>query len=129
MTIDDLSVQLQFSLGTTALTLGQLKSIKPGYAFELPISKEGPIHILAFGQKIAEGLLVEVGDRLGVRLIEHTVNLEQKTGLLTDAPAIPSQPAPAIERTQEQPTDKGAATSHEDLEEDILLSDIEDLEE
>jgi len=109
--------------------MGQLKSIKPGYTFELPISKEGPIHILAFGQKIAEGLLVEVADRLGVRLIEHTVNLEQKTGILTDAPAIPSQPPPAIEHAQEQPTDKREATSHEDLEENILLSDIEDLEE
>jgi type III secretion protein Q len=51
------------------LTLGELKTLKPGHVFELsqPLNRSA-VRILAHGNVLGNGHLVAVGERLGVRI-------------------------------------------------------------
>ncbi|MED5622298.1 type III secretion system cytoplasmic ring protein SctQ [Ideonella sp. BN130291] len=69
--LDALEVSLRFEVGGLALTLGELKALKPGHVFELgePLNRS-TVRILAHGNVLGKGHLVAVGDRLGVRVAE-----------------------------------------------------------
>ena len=69
--LDALEVTLRFEVGDLAISLGELRNVRAGHVFELgqPINR-GPVRILAHGNLLGKGVLVAVGDRLGVRVSE-----------------------------------------------------------
>ncbi len=69
VSIEDLPVHLQFSLGEQAIPIKELQALKTGYTFQLDKAPHGPVSILANYKKIGEGELIEVGGKLGVRLL------------------------------------------------------------
>ena len=57
-------------MGRIQLTLGELKGIQPGFSFELEKTTEKPVTIRANGKIIGTGELVQIDERIGVRVIE-----------------------------------------------------------
>ena len=70
--LENIPVQLLFEAGKKQIALRELGSINPGYTFELDSAVERPITIRANGKIIGTGELVEIGDRIGVRILEFT---------------------------------------------------------
>ncbi|MGY2843226.1 type III secretion protein Q [Bradyrhizobium sp. USDA 4524] len=66
--IDSLEITLVFECGRWPMPIGTLRSINEGHVFELGRSLDGPVDILANGQRIGRGDIVRVGDELAVRL-------------------------------------------------------------
>ena len=65
-----LPVRLEFELGRTELSVGELADLQPGYVFPLATALEGSnVAIRANGRDVGRGELVAVGDTLGVRLV------------------------------------------------------------
>src|SRR5690606_38047765 len=65
-----LPVQLEFELGRTEMSIGELADLQPGYVFPLAAALEGSnVVIRANGRIAGRGELVAVGDTLGVRLL------------------------------------------------------------
>lgn len=71
---DSLPVMVGFDLGKQQLSLSELKMLQPGYVFELEQSPDKPVTITANGKEIGMGQLVQVGDRMGVRILEFGEN-------------------------------------------------------
>lgn len=69
--LDGLEVALRFEIGELTLTLGELRSLRPGQVLELsqPLNR-CPVRLLAHGNLLGHGHLVAVGERLGVRVSE-----------------------------------------------------------
>lgn len=67
--IDELPVQLLFDVGQTELNVGQLRTIAAGYTFELPAAPERIVTIRANGREIGQAELVDLGDKLGARVV------------------------------------------------------------
>ncbi len=65
---DDLDIRLDFDLGHLTLPLRELRTIQSGYSFELDRPNPQPVRILAGSQVIGYGELVQIDDRLGVRV-------------------------------------------------------------
>ncbi|WP_173643927.1 MULTISPECIES: type III secretion system cytoplasmic ring protein SctQ [Bradyrhizobium] len=66
--IDSLEITLVFECGRWPLPLGTLRTINEGHVFELGRPLDGPVDILANGQRIGRGDLVRIGEKLAVRL-------------------------------------------------------------
>jgi len=67
--IAELEVPVHFEIDSTALSLAQLASLRPGYVIELAIPvQQAEIRLVACGQIIGRGKLVVIGDCLGVQL-------------------------------------------------------------
>jgi type III secretion protein Q len=65
-----LPMQLEFELGRTEMSIGELADLQPGYVFPLATALEGSnVTIRANGRVAGRGELVAVGDTLGVRLL------------------------------------------------------------
>ncbi len=69
-----LPVEIRFHLGTTTMTLSELEKISPGYVFETTAPASTPVAIMANGARIGTGELVEVGGKLGIRVVEIVGN-------------------------------------------------------
>lgn len=67
--LDHLPIQVGFDVGQIQLTVGQLRTLGEGYTFELPEATDRLVTIRANGREIGRGELVEVGDKVGVRII------------------------------------------------------------
>lgn len=67
-TLDEVPVELVFELGRLGVPLGELRSLAPGHVFDLGRDLRHPVDVLLAGRKIGEGELVQVGERVGVRL-------------------------------------------------------------
>lgn len=69
--LDAMEVVLRFEVGDLALSLGELKSLRPGHVLDLgqPLNRSA-VRILAQGNVLGKGHLVAIGDRLGVRVAE-----------------------------------------------------------
>jgi type III secretion protein Q len=68
LSVDELPVQVVFDVGQTELTVGQLRTLAAGYTFELPATPERLVTIRANGREIGQGELVDLGEKLGVRI-------------------------------------------------------------
>ncbi|WP_419658336.1 type III secretion system protein YscQ/HrcQ [Desulfosarcina variabilis str. Montpellier] len=68
--IGDIPVKLTFKVGETQITFAELMDLQPGYIFEMNNGLEKPVEIKANGKSVGMGELVEIGDRLGVRVLE-----------------------------------------------------------
>ncbi|WP_083519138.1 type III secretion system cytoplasmic ring protein SctQ [Bradyrhizobium jicamae] len=66
--IDSLEITLVFECGRWPMPLGTLRGINEGHVFELGRPLDGPIDILANGQRIGRGDIVRIGEELAVRL-------------------------------------------------------------
>ncbi|MBJ6979143.1 type III secretion system cytoplasmic ring protein SctQ [Luteimonas sp. MC1895] len=65
-----LPVQVEFELGRTEMSIGELADLQPGYVFPLATPLEGAsVTIRANGRIAGRGELVAVGETLGVRLL------------------------------------------------------------
>jgi type III secretion protein Q len=74
--LDAVPVDLIFELGTHTLALQDLKSIAPGYTFELDNPVQKPVQIrLRDGGPVGVGELLDIGGKVGVRLVEFTTAL------------------------------------------------------
>lgn len=70
--VQQVKLPLTFEVGDAQISVGRLQSLLPGYTFELSTPIEKPVLIKAHGQVVGRGQLVQVGERLGVRLMEMT---------------------------------------------------------
>jgi type III secretion protein Q len=66
--LDSVPVHLTFELGRVAIPLGELRTIGEGYAFDLGRDLRSPVDIVAGGKKIGSGELMQIDDRVGVRI-------------------------------------------------------------
>jgi type III secretion protein Q len=71
--VDDLPVPVLFDVGQLDLTVGQLKSVAEGYTFELPATPPRLVAIRVNGREIGQGELVEIGEKVGVRVVQWTL--------------------------------------------------------
>jgi type III secretion protein Q len=67
--LDDIPVRLSFDVGEREISLGDLRSIQPGYVFNLGRDPRGLVSIRANGRLIGEGELVDIEGRLGVSVL------------------------------------------------------------
>jgi flagellar motor switch protein FliN len=72
--INNIPITLEFEIGRKTLTLGELKTIQTGYAFELDAKIERPVSIIANGKNIATGEIIKIEDKIGVRILEFSGN-------------------------------------------------------
>lgn len=68
LSVDDLPVQIAFDVGQIEVTVGQLRTLGDGFTFELPAAPERMVTIRANGREIGHGELVDLGDKMGVRI-------------------------------------------------------------
>jgi type III secretion system YscQ/HrcQ family protein len=68
--IGEIPVHLVFQVGETQLKFSEVVHLQPGYTFELENEINHQVEIKANGKTIGRGELVEIGDRLGVRVIQ-----------------------------------------------------------
>lgn len=68
--IRDIPLSVCVELARLRLTLDQLMHLNPGNTLTLPIHPEQPLHLTVNGEKIAKAELLQVGDTLGVRILE-----------------------------------------------------------
>lgn len=71
-TVNDIDIELTFVVGQTTLTVGELRSLAPGFTFELSTAAGTGLTICANGRPIGKGELIEVGEHLGVRVTEFS---------------------------------------------------------
>ena len=67
---DALPMRLDFDLGHVDISLAKLRTLAPGYAFDLGAAPENAVTIRVSGREVGRGELVEIGGRLGVRINE-----------------------------------------------------------
>jgi type III secretion system YscQ/HrcQ family protein len=63
-----LNMTLNFVVGSQVMSLEELQKLSPGYHFNLNKSPTSPISILANGKDFATGELVQIEDKIGVKL-------------------------------------------------------------
>lgn len=68
--IDDLEVEVAFEIERRRLTVGDLKSLEPGYVFRLSADPDALVTITANGRPVAKGRIVDVGGVVGVEVLE-----------------------------------------------------------
>ena len=68
--LDEVRVELRFEVGELGVTVGVIRTLQPGYVFELESNLECPVVIRANGLRLATGRLVQIGTRLGVLISE-----------------------------------------------------------
>jgi type III secretion protein Q len=66
--LDSVPVTLVFEIGRLRLPLGELRTLAPGFSFDLGRDLRAPVDILVGGRKIGTGELVQIDERLGVRV-------------------------------------------------------------
>lgn len=67
--LDDIPVRLTFDVGEREISLGDLKSLLPGYVFNLGRDPKSVVSIRANGRLIGEGELVDIEGRIGVSVL------------------------------------------------------------
>ncbi|MEW4561522.1 FliM/FliN family flagellar motor switch protein [Bremerella sp. JC770] len=66
--VDQLAIPLVFEVGTSEVTVAQLREIDAGYTFELNTPIVNAVSVKAYGQKLCMGTLVNIDGRIGVQL-------------------------------------------------------------
>jgi len=68
--LDGIEVRLGFDLGDKTLTFGELAALQPGQVLALDVALPRLVAIRANGSLIGRGELVQLADRVGVRVVE-----------------------------------------------------------
>jgi len=83
--LDAFSLHLTFEVGEKEMPIGELQSLQAGYTFEMDSPLDCPVSIKANGSKIGTGELVQVADRIGVRVVDFS-----QEHLAPSAPSVPA---------------------------------------
>jgi type III secretion protein Q len=67
--LDGIPVRLTFDLGEREMTLGDLRTLQPGYVFNLGRDPRSSVCIRANGSVIGDGELVDIEGRIGVSVL------------------------------------------------------------
>ncbi len=67
---ESVEVRLTFDLGQLSISLGDLQKVQPGYSFELDMPAVASVRIRAGDRLIGRGELIQIEERLGVRVSE-----------------------------------------------------------
>jgi type III secretion protein Q len=68
--LDQVGIRLVFELGVLSVPLGELRSITPGHSFDLGREIQSAVSIRANGQLIGTGELIQIDERIGVRVTD-----------------------------------------------------------
>ena len=68
--LDALPIELVFELGRLTLTIGELRELTAGRSLELDRDLQAPVELVVNGKRIGRGELVQIENRLGVRVKE-----------------------------------------------------------
>ena len=66
---DGLSINIDFNLGHGMVRIADLRTLTPGYVFNLEEEPGAEVSIIAGGQEIGRGEIVQVAERLGIRIV------------------------------------------------------------
>lgn len=70
ISVGELDLPVKIELDTVSLPVSQLSALRAGYVLELPVSvRDAQVRLVSYGQTIAHGELVAVGDHIGVRIV------------------------------------------------------------
>lgn len=72
--VDDLPVRIVFEAGRVELSLGELQRLAPGALVPLDRPVDEPLDIMANGRRLGRGMLVQIGESLGVRIVSLAGN-------------------------------------------------------
>jgi type III secretion protein Q len=67
--LDEMQIKLLFELGRLEISLGELRTLAPGYVFDLGRDPSHAVEIHAGGRRIGHGEVVKIGEALGVRIV------------------------------------------------------------
>jgi flagellar motor switch protein FliN/FliY len=70
--VDDLPLSVEVIVGATEIKLADLFAMAPGALLALDREVDAPLELRVRGKTVAQGVLVAVGDRFGVRVTEVT---------------------------------------------------------
>ena len=77
--VEELTVELSFSLEERLVTLGELSRMRAGTVLPLTADPAAPVTIRANGRRVAKGRLVDLNGTLGVELLEAAAAPEEET--------------------------------------------------
>ena len=66
---DGLSINIDFNLGHGMVRIADLRTLTPGYVFNLEEEPGAEVSIIAGGQEVGRGEIVQVAERLGIRIV------------------------------------------------------------
>ena len=66
---DELSIKIDFNLGHGMVRIADIRALAPGYVFNLDEEPGAEVSIIAGGKEIGRGEIVQVAERLGVRIV------------------------------------------------------------
>lgn len=66
---DELKINIDFNLGHGMVRIADLRALAPGYIFNLEEQPGAEVSITAGGREIGRGEIVQIADRLGVRIV------------------------------------------------------------
>lgn len=67
----DVELQLRFEVGTAKATVREITSLQPGYVFTTETAITSPVTIAIDGVTLGRGELLQIGDRIGIRVTEY----------------------------------------------------------
>ena len=67
---DDLNVKICFNLGYGMISIADLRAVAPGYVFNLENEQGAEVAVIAGGREIGRGEIVQIAERLGVRIVQ-----------------------------------------------------------
>ncbi|WP_142848232.1 type III secretion system cytoplasmic ring protein SctQ [Telmatospirillum sp. J64-1] len=67
--LDDVEIRLTFDIGHQTLTLAELQALAAGFTFDLGHDPRRAVNIRAGGKLVGRGELVQVDERIGVRVV------------------------------------------------------------
>ena len=73
---EELQIELSFEVGRSQAAVSQLRTLQPGYIFELDSRVDNPVAIRANGRLIGKGNLVRIGDRIGIQTTELSSHVD-----------------------------------------------------
>lgn len=70
VSVGELDLPVKIEIDTVSLPVAQLSALRAGYVLELPVPvRDAPVRLVSYGQTVAQGELVAVGDHIGVRIL------------------------------------------------------------
>lgn len=103
--LDAFAVHLTFEVGEKEIPIGELRALRAGYTFEMDNPLESPVTIKANGSIIGTGELVQVADRIGVRVLDFSQQRAVARPKAADAirPEQPKRSMPSEPSLSEDP--------------------------
>lgn len=74
--LDKLPIQLEVALAEIDLPLAKFRSLTTGMTVPLQVDLTDHFDITANGLKFGEGVLVQIGDRVGIQIVKWTAKPE-----------------------------------------------------